>query len=403
MNMKTKLIQFTFAFSVLGMMISCSNSGDQKKFNPETNKEVSKADDLEREKLIAEKKAKFEAEKGLSYNQQLLQFEGKVKLTTMIPTDQGLSEVEMKALESKLTQMVTLNGIGGLGGNPRFIIAPVVNILKKDATSIAPVKYAISYDVLFYVADILTGNVYGSYGMKFTSVESSEARAFISGFENLNATDNGFQQFLKIAQDKIIKYYNENGDKIISEANTLVSQKKYAQAISLLESIPMEADGAYKNAAKVTPKIFQSYLDNECETVLAMMKSALGKYNDQSAAGFNPEAMGYFTMIPIGGKCKTEANQIYTIYKKGLNPQKIKDWEKAEKEWQAKINQSNSDNEFRTLQEEMKAKIAVEGNDCLLDKYKRDAAYNKLPWLRKLIHLGDYDPFDGNKPNKNCD
>jgi len=108
-------------------------------------------------------------------------------------------------------------------------------------------------------------------------------------------------------------------------------------------------------------------------------------------------------MIPNGGKCKTEANQIYANYKKGLNPQKIKDWEKSEKEWQAKINQSNSDNEFRTLQEEMKAKIAVEGNDCLLDKYKRDAAYNKLPWLRKLIHIGDYDPFDGNKPNKNCD
>jgi hypothetical protein len=56
-----------------------------------------------------------------------------------------------------------------------------------------------------------------------------------------------------------------------------------------------------------------------------------------------------------------------------------------------------------TKDEEMKAKIAIEGNVCLLDKYKRDAAYNKLPWLRKLIHLGDYDPFDGNKPNKNCD
>ena len=395
-------MSFTFAFSILAMVISCSNSGDQKKFDPEKNKEVSAADDMQQQKLIAEKKAKFDKQQGLNNNQQLLQFEGKVKLTTMIPADQGLSEVEMKALESKLTQMVTLNGIGGLGGNPRFVIAPIVNILKKDATSSAPVKYSISYDVLFYVADILTGNVFGSYDMKFTSVESSEARAFISGFENLNENDNGFQQFLKNAQDKIIKYYNDNGDKIISESNTLASQKKYAQAIALLKSIPMEAEVAYNKAAKLTPKLFQNYLDNECETVLAMMKYELGKYNEQSAAGFNAEAMGYYKMIPNGGKCKTEADQMYTNYKKGLNPQKIKDWEQSEKEWQAKVNQSNADNDFRKLQEEMKAKIAVEGNVCLLDKYKKDAAYDKLPWLRKLIHLGDYDPFDGNKPNKNC-
>ena len=40
---------------------------------------------------------------------------------------------------------------------------------------------------MFYVADILTGSVYGTYNMKFTSVESSEARAFIAGFENLNS------------------------------------------------------------------------------------------------------------------------------------------------------------------------------------------------------------------------
>jgi len=290
--MNTQSIKLAFAALFLTLVVSCSNSGDQKKFNPSKNIDTSAQNDAEHEKLLAEKKAKFESQQGSINNQQLLQFEGKVKLTTMIPTDQGLSEVEMKALESKLTQMVTSNGIGGLGGNPRFIIAPIVNVLKKDATSTAPVKYAITYDVLFYVADILTGNVFGSYGMKFTSVEASEARAFISGFENLNAADNGFQQFLKNAQDKIIKYYNENGDKIISEANILASQKKYAQAISLLESIPMEAEVAYKNASKVTPKLFQNYLDNECETVLAMMKSALGKYNDQSAAGFNSEAMG---------------------------------------------------------------------------------------------------------------
>lgn len=398
--MKKIAVQFTLVCTIVSLIFSCSNSG--KKFDPAVNDSTSVGNDSEHERLIAEKKAKFDAEQGSNLNQQLLQFDGKVKLTIMIPTDQGLSEVEMKVLESKLMQMVTTNGIGGLGGNPRFVIAPVVNILRKDATSTAPIKYSINYDVMFYVADILTGSVYGSYSMKFTSVESSEARAFIAGFENLNSSENGFQEFLKNAQEKIIKYYNDNGDKIISEANSLASQKKYAQAISLLESIPMEAELAYNKASKITPKVFQNYLDNECQTVLAMMKSSLGVYNEQSAAGYSSEAMGYYKMIPNGAKCKKEADQIYGAYKKKLNPQKIKNWEQAEREWQAKINQSNADNEFRKLQEEMKAKIAVEGNVCLLEKYKKDAAYDNLPWLRKLIHLGDVDPFDGYKPKSEC-
>ena len=400
--MKKNIKNIGLVLLSLSLLISCKDNDKTNSFNPTKSEKVSPESDAEHQKKLSDKKAQFDAQQGGITEDQLLVFDGKVKLTTMIPSDQGLSDIEMKLLEGKLIQMVTANGIGGLGANPRFIIAPVVTILRKDVTSTAPVKYSIKYNVNFYVADILTGSVYGSYSMSFTSIEASEARAFITGFENLKSNDIGFQEFLKKSQEKIITYYNDNGDKIITEATTLASQKKYAQALTLLESIPMEADVPYKNAAKISGTLFQKYLDNECETVLAMMKSAFGTYNKLSAAGYNEEAMGYYKLIPSQGKCKKEADAIYASYKKGLNPQKIKDWEKADKEWQFKVNQQNSDNSFRQLQEEMKAKIAIEGNACLLDKYKKDAAYDNLPWLRKLIHIGDYDPFDGYKPNNDC-
>ena len=47
---------------------------------------------------------------------------------------------------------VTANGIGGLGGNPRYVLAPEVNLLKKEVTSTAPVRHLITYDITFYVA-----------------------------------------------------------------------------------------------------------------------------------------------------------------------------------------------------------------------------------------------------------
>ena len=43
---------------------------------------------------------------------------------------------------------------------------------------------------------------------------------------------------------------------------------------------------------------------------------------------------------------------------------------------------------------ELESKTAIEGQTSLLHKYKKDYEYDKLPWLRKLVHLGEYDPFD---------
>jgi hypothetical protein len=403
-----KIFMLSIAMSI--GFVACNSKTEEKpkntgiKFNPVANKDKSdEMSDAERKQKIAEKKAKFDAKQGANLMDNLVQFEGSVKLTVMLPGDNGLSTEENRLLESKMLQIITANGIGGMGGNPRFIFTPIVNVLKKEVTSTAPVKYSIKYDVTLYVADMLTGNVFGTYNTQFLGVDESETRAFLSGFNSIKATDANIQKFLKNSQDKIIEYYVNNGDKIIAEANSLANQDKYSQAISLLESIPSEATDVFAKAQVEIEKVFQSYLDNQCETTLAMMKAELGNYNELSAAGFNPKAMGYYKMIPAKAKCKKEADKLYADYKKKLNPQKVKDWEQAEKEWNQKVAQQNSDNEFRVLQEEMKAKIAIEGQTCLMDKYKKDAAYDNLPWLRKLIYLGDYDPFDGYKPNSNCE
>ena len=226
--------------------VACNSNTEEKpkdtgvKFNPTANKsdEIS---DAERKQKIAEKKAEFDAKQDINLMDNLVQFEGSVKLTVMLPEDNGLSIEENRLLESKMFQIVTANGIGGMGGNPRFIFTPIVNVLKKDVTSTAPVKYSIKYDVTLYVADMLTGNVYGTYNTQFLGVDESEARAFLSGFNNIKVTDANIQKFLKKSQDKIVEYYVNNGDKIIVEANGLATREKFSQAISLLESIPSEA------------------------------------------------------------------------------------------------------------------------------------------------------------------
>ncbi len=356
-------------------------------FNPGASPEQNV--DADHEAKLAAKKAQFNAQNA-NPMETIAEYNGKIKLTVMVP-DEGLSHNEAMQLESKMIQMVTANGIGGLGGNPRFIIAPEVNIVKKEVTSTAPVRHLIQYDITFYVADMILGTVFGSSNIKITGVGDSETLAFLAAFNDLNPKDASFQQMLQNAQEKIVAYYQENGNNLIKEAQMLAAKQEYTEAIALLGSIPTEVGDCYEKAISMMDEYTTKYLENECGLALSQFKAALG----QQMNGVNKEAMAYYAMIPANSSCKAEADVVYKEYKAKLSAEDLRLWEKE----QAQI---KSDNEFRTLNAELQAKIQITGNKCLLDKYKKDASYDRLPWIRKVVHLGDHDPFDGYTPEKGC-
>lgn len=384
--MKTTKILLLSALTIA--LMACGNKKPQQKiaFNPGASPEQ-KVDE-EREAKIAAKKAAFNAAQDPMEN--LTAFEGKIKLTVMVP-DENLSVEAAKQLESKLIQMVTANGIGGLGGNPRYVLAPEVNLLKKEVTSTAPVRHLITYDITFYVADIILGTVFASSNIQATGVGDSETLAFLAAFNDLKPTDAKFQQMLSDAQDKIVAYYQEHGAELVNEAKMLSAKGDYAEAMALLGSIPAEVGEVYENAIQLMDELLPKYLENECGLILSQFQAALGNQKN----GVNKEAMAYYAMIPANSSCKAEADAAYKEYKAQLSAE-------DQREWDRESAQIQSDNEYRKLKTELEAKIQITGNQCLLDKYKKDAEYSKLPWLRKLVHLGDHDPFDGYKPNKDC-
>ena len=384
--MKTTKILLLSALTIA--LMACGNKKPQQNiaFNPGASPEQ-KVDE-EREAKIAAKKAAFNAAQDPMEN--LTAFEGKIKLTVMVP-DENLSVEAAKQLESKLIQMVTANGIGGLGGNPRYVLAPEVNLLKKEVTSTAPVRHLITYDITFYVADIILGTVFASSNIQATGLGDSETLAFLAAFNDLKPTDAKFQQMLSDAQDKIVTYYQEHGAELVNEAKMLSAKGDYAEAMALLGSIPAEVGEVYENAIQLMDELLPKYLENECGLILSQFQAALGNQKN----GVNKEAMAYYAMIPANSSCKAEADAAYKEYKAQLSAE-------DQREWDRESAQIQSDIEFRKLKTELEAKIQITGNQCLLDKYKKDAAYNRLPWLRKLVHLGDHDPFDGYKPNKDC-
>ena len=324
-------------------------------------------------------------------------FSSNFKLSVYVADNPDLGLEGGRLIETRLNAAIAKFGISGNGANPRFFVGPVVNLISKNVTSSAPTKYMNSYEITLYAVDAINQTIFSSYTFTGKGVGDSPAKACISAFQSQKFNDADFYQFLKSAEEKILKYYNENCDVLITEAESEAATRNYSTAFNILNNIPKECAACFSKAAAKRVEYFQLSLNNDCQSLLANMKAELGKYSDPTASGFNDAAMGYYALIDNKSSCYPEAEKLYNNYIGKLNPKARRDWDfemkkwerevvVADKEFQLKSDVAMGNLEYMKFKEEMAAKAEIEGNKKLLQKYQ----YDELPWIRRIFASRDH-------------
>jgi len=386
-----KTFYISFIFSLILFSVNCCQN---KGFKPDRDND---SVDYNRKREIENKRVNFKLKNLTNKELYILSDSlGTTKISVFIPQTDEIGLTETKIIESKLIQILTLNGIGGIGGNPRFILTPVITQTKQDITSTAPTMYSNTYDVTLYIADALNGDIFASTSIAIPGVGQSPLKAFLNAFDNLKPSEKQFFDFVSKGRAAITNYYNANCANILKEAEKLVGQKQFNSALTLLDAIPTNVN-CYDKVVEKSTIVFQKLIDNDCEIVLSKMKAEFGKSNDQTASGFNESAMNYYSMINPSSKCFKETETIYSEYLKNLNPKAKRDWEQSMREYNDKLADKKQEWEFKKQEAEIKAEMSIKGNNELLEIYRKQYNYEKLPWIRKWIHLGNNDPFDGTK------
>jgi len=318
-----------------------------------------------------------------------------IKLTPFVPKLEGVGQMGSQLLKDRLNSAITKIGFGGEGSNPRFIIGPSISILTSDVTSTAPTKYANTYEINFMVVDVISETIFASYKTEFKGVGDSPEKAFISGIRNISYETSEFMDFLKKSENKILAYFEANCSSLLTEAEAEAGIRNYDNAFALLNSVPKESASCFEQVQMKKTEYFQLSLNTKCNELLTKMKAELGKYNDASGAGFNSEAMGYYSMIDSKSECYKEAQEVYKTYTAKLNPTAKRDWEQKMVEYNDQIELVKMDkefereaateaNEYKFKIAELQAKTEIEGNKKLLAKYKHDES----PWLIRLFSSG---------------
>lgn len=200
-----------------------------------------------------------------SYSQVKLDDFGRIILNTYLPEKIALPAEAKSQLNVKLTQIASANGMGGSQANPRFIITANVLIGTKDIMAGPPQMIAQNIELVLFVGDALTNTIFSNTTLSLKGVGTNENKAFIEAFKNINPKNKDVVAFLEEGKNKIINYYSTNCEFIIKEAQALVNQEKYDQAIYQLSLVPDVCQECYFKCIDTLASIYQQKIDADCK------------------------------------------------------------------------------------------------------------------------------------------
>jgi hypothetical protein len=190
---------------------------------------------------------------------------GRIVLNTYLPNNIAIPTEAKNLLLNKLNQITSNNGMGGSEANPRFIITANVNVGTKDIIAGPPQMIAQNIDITFFVGDALTNTIFSNVTLSLKGVGTNENKAFIDALKTISPKNKELLAFLEEGKTKIINYYSTNCDFIIKDAETLVKQEKYDEAIYQLSLVPNVCKDCYLKSLDTLTQIYQQKIDADCK------------------------------------------------------------------------------------------------------------------------------------------
>ena len=229
-------------------------------------------------------------------------------------------------VENKLNALLTKNGIASMDYLGQFFITARATPLTKDVLPGPPMQIAETMDFTFYIADYYNQIIFATTSISAKGVGQTDAKSYMDAIKKINLNSKALTDFVQEGKVKIIKFYNEQADKMILKARSLAKQHNYEEALVLMQSIPSECN-RYADAIAAGNEIYQQYVDYLCDVNLAQAKMAWASGQNSAAA---EEAGQYLALIYPEAKCYADAEALYQEIKGKV----LDDWHFVMKQYQ---------------------------------------------------------------------
>lgn len=259
---------------------------------------------------------------------------GRIVLNTHIPDNTPIPQEARALLVNKLNQMTTNYGMGGSVTNPRFIITATVDIGTKDIIAGPPQLIAQQLSLTIYIGDAVTKTLFSSLILNLKGVGTNENKSFIEAIKRINPKSEEAKGLLDVAKAKIISYYSSNCDFIIKEAQTLVKQGKYDEAIYQLSLVPDVCQDCYFKCLDTLVSVYQQKIDADCQVKFNEAKAIWAAAQTPNGAERAGDVLS--TINPMAS-CQTDITVFIKTIDSKLKADEKSRWQFKMKEYADKV------------------------------------------------------------------
>lgn len=315
-------MKYTYLYIIATAIALSSCGGSDKntgiKFAPKER--TSSLSEDEREEAIAQKHSELAQEINID---SILSNHG-VAFSVLPPAvDKNIPQAASDKLGTKMIQIASQNGIGGLCKNPVLAMVSRVDCVQRELTGTAPQKAIVKYEVTMYCGNFITNDIYASSAQTITGVGSTFDEASSKAMNELKNTAD-MQKMLQTASERAIKWYSAtaNVQKLVDEE---VGNRNYALAMALLSSVPEQASATYAYAEKKNKEVSDMFFEEKAAELLGELEGAIAAAGDD----YNPGLGAYLKVIPVRSSSYARAKQIYDNYLSHVADVKKDEREKA--------------------------------------------------------------------------
>lgn len=214
-----------------------------------------------------------------------------------------LAPMAQTKLESKIRQIITMNGMDGGASFSNFcIVANLVEGSKEVTNGLRPLVN-VTTDLELFVGNNFTGEKFASIAITLNGAGRNESKAYGSAFGGITTGNAQIQKFLKDAKQKVNKYYETQVPSIINQARGFAIRRDFEEALCLLNSVPT-CCSKYLEVERCMLEIYQQYVDYDCTVKVNKARAVWNASQDKDGAAL---AGAYLASIEPASSCWEDA------------------------------------------------------------------------------------------------
>ena len=249
---------------------------------------------------------------------------GRMTIQAYVPETEDLPQEAAKLLQTKLSQIITSNGIADNEYCERFVLTAKVNILTKDIVPGPPQRIAQKMEISLILGDMKEDKVYSTHTISTVGVGTNLNKAFIAAFKNIRPNNPQIIDFIRDGKEKVYAYYVAKCPLMLSEATALAGQQKYEEALWVLSSIPNVCKDCYEESCSLSSTIYVKMINAYGATLLKQAQTAWAKQPNKQGA---ENAMKYISQINSAATCMPQVNELTDEITKKLISDEKREWE----------------------------------------------------------------------------